>query len=244
MSLFRPLTIALTLAVATPALANPIELITNGGFETGTLSGWVATNHTSPGTCNAANRDWNVSASGTATGCISRPNPVSGTYAAFAMNDGFGPVEYRVTQTFTVPNNITSATLSFLDSVAAVYTGIPRTWSAILMRDTGFAAGIPYHQVIPFVMGQGWTLHTIDVTTVLQSQEGQTLSLIFRNVVPEVFTGGGGIGLDQVSLLVETAAPVAAPEPVSLGVLTLGLVGLALTRRRPDRSPRAPVASA
>lgn len=236
MSMFRPLATALTLVGATPALAVPIELINNGGFETGTLSGWVATNNTSPGTCNAANRDWNVSASGTATGCISRPNPISGTYAAFAMNDGFGPLEYRVTQTFTVPNNIASATLSFLDSIAAVYTGIPRTWSAILMKDNGVAAGVPYHQVIPFVIGQGWTLHTVDVTAVLQSQEGRTLSLIFRNVVPEVFTGGGGIGLDQVSLLVETAAPVAAPEPVSLGMLTVGLVGLALARRRSDRS--------
>lgn len=235
MSMIRPLALTLALATAAPALAVPVELITNGGFETGTLSGWAATSHPPSGTCPSANRSWNVSTSGSATGCDPVPNPVSGAFAAYAMNDGFGPLTYRVMQAFAVPNNIVSATLSFLDTNYAGYSGTPRTWSANLTTaDFATTLNQPYFQVVPFLIRQDWTLHTINITAFLQSQQGQTIGLSFNNFIPQSFTGGAGIGLDQVSLLVEISEPVAAPEPVSLGAFALGLLGLGLARR-PNR---------
>ncbi len=106
----------------------------------------------------------------------------------------------------------------------------------MLMTDDGLGRNRPYTEVIPSSIDRGWTPHTVVISAALEPWDGQTLIVVFRYVVTDSHTVRGGVGLDQVSLMVETAAPVAAPEPVSLGMLRLGLAGLALTRRRPDRS--------
>jgi len=50
--------------------------------------------------------------------------------------------------------------------------------------------------------------------------------------IPEYFSGPAGLGLDDVSLNVNTAPVVQVPEPGALGLLGLGLAGLGLLRRR------------
>jgi len=52
--------------------------------------------------------------------------------------------------------------------------------------------------------------------------------LVFKNIIPQNFTGPAGWGLDGVAL----DSRVALAEPGTLGLLAFGLVGAAGFRRR------------
>jgi hypothetical protein len=90
------------LAIASTAGAS--QLFVNGGFETGTTSGWTVTN-SGPGTFTV------TSASVTPLTGNPTVGPAGGTY--YAVSDDFGPGMYALTQTFLVPVGTTSAVLSF-----------------------------------------------------------------------------------------------------------------------------------
>ena len=80
---------AITAIAVTVASATPIELITNGGFETGTLAGWLATSsNTDLG--GGFDIGWNVASSAVLGGGISVANPID-SYAAYESFDGSGP---------------------------------------------------------------------------------------------------------------------------------------------------------
>jgi len=198
--------------------SNATQLISNGGFETGNLSGW-STSGLGSGICPSHNNDWNV-ATASNTGCEPVANPSGSTYAAYVMNDGVGPVSYVLSQNFFVASGTTGGTLSF-DWTSSNESDNTRTLSVILGETVVFNSttfGI-----------FGWKNVSIDISAALAAYAGNNISLRFVNYIPDTWTGAAGLGLDNVSL---NTSGTDVPEPASIALLGLGLAGLAATRRR------------
>lgn len=84
--------------------ANTVELITNGGFETGTLTGWTE--------YDTGGGYWSVSSS-TLSPIEGNPTPGANSGTYYALTDQGEPSAMTLLQTFTVPVGATSITLSF-----------------------------------------------------------------------------------------------------------------------------------
>jgi hypothetical protein len=108
---------ALGLCFALPRLAAAQELLTNGGFETGNLSGWTVANRTL-----GTPYDPNVPATGTflvdnnadtltPLSGLSTLGPASGNF--YALSDMTAQGTHALLQSFTVPLGATSVLLSF-----------------------------------------------------------------------------------------------------------------------------------
>ena len=223
-------------AVATTALlalsftASGQQLIQNGGFESGDFTGWTATNQ---GTGSCAT-DWTVGTSGSATGCTSVADPFEGDFAAYNSFDGAGPLEYRLSQTVSLPSGITSAELAWVQSYAlSIFSGAsPRTFNVLITdADDATVHGTVSSQSFSGSESSGgeWEQFNEDVTSVLEPLGGSTVNVVFVNVIPESFTGPAGFGLDAVSLTVEATPPApveptAIPSLSSLGILLLALI--------------------
>jgi len=232
-SFLGSISIALLWALGVPsqASATPVELVTNGGFETGTLAGWTTTGLGSSGTCPSANRDWNVSSTNS-TGCYNVGNPVDGTYAAYNMFDGTGPLTYRMWQTIALPS-VSSATLSWKHSARWNFSGAARMFDIDFFDATGATLLANLYNLTVSGSGNtgGWVSLSQGITGAINTLAGQTVRLTFSSYIPMTWTGPAGLGLDSVSIL---ATPV--PEPTTLVTLGLGLVGLGFGRRRSRRA--------
>ncbi len=204
--------------------ATPIELIANGGFETDTLAGWVASS--SNADLGGWDTGWNVATSALLGGAYYIANPID-SYAAYEAFDGTGPKTRTLTQSFVVPKHVSQAVLSFWDSwyVTTFHGGtLPRLFDAYLID--GLDTYNFYHISTGNAEPLPFALQSFDVTSFLRERKGDTVQLSFVTTIPEYGTGPGGFGLDNVSLL------VAVPEPPTLALTFLGLAiaGIAVTR--------------
>lgn len=225
---FKKLSLALALGSCFGAQAATVELVTNGGFESGDLSSWSTTGLGTTGGCPVMGRDWNVSTTGTATGCSAVGAPIEGRYAAYVMNDaGVVGTTFRLSQTIIVPMAVTSATLSFQFSSVSSYGGALRTFFVDVLDSGGASLGTVYNYDVPTTDGSdAWDAVSLDLSALLASQGGSSVTLRFNNFIPEVWTGPAGLGLDAVSLRAEV------PEPGAFGLAALALLAAGAASRR------------
>jgi len=223
--------------------SSTVELLTNGGFEDGRIYPWARSNAHLGGSCNET---WTTSSIGgsDATSCLPGNSstipeaPIEGNYAAYNSFDGEGPKEYRLWQSFEIPVVVDSAVLSWYQTYSiqlySDFATVPRQFMVELRDENDQTSlGIIEQQTIGTIGGPrtdvDWTRYSVDMTDLLSDHAGQTVSLAFRSVVPEYFTGPGGFGLDDVSLQVGVAA---VPEPSTYAMAAAGLVGLIILGRR------------
>jgi hypothetical protein len=194
-----------------------VQLINNGGFETGNFTGWtVTTNDT------AGNGGWFVtSAMSTPLNGFPTVGPASGTF--YAVTDEFEPGSRALTQSFTDPLGATSVVLSgdifvndwfgasglgaevdILAAGANPLTGLP-LFVAYGPADTSVVGGVP----------NAWVPFSVNITAHLTPGTSYQLRILESDS-----TGPINAGADNLSISAATAAaPV--PEPSSVVLLSL-----------------------
>jgi hypothetical protein len=199
------------------------QLITNGGFETGTFSGWTVTTNDTPG-----NGNWFVT-SATVTPLTGNPTvgPASGTY--YAVTDAYEPGSRALTQSFTLPVGATNVVLSgdiFVNDwnggsglggeVDVLANGAnPLTGAPIVIAygpaDTSVSGGTP----------NGYVAFSDNITAL-------TPGTYQLRVLEMDSTGLINVGADNLSI---TYTPAVVPEPSSVVPLSL-LCGFLIYRVR------------
>lgn len=227
--------IAIAAALITAQGASATQLITNGGFESG-LSAWTVTDLA------GGSGSW-FAASGTATpvSSLTTVGPFAGS--SYAVTDQVGPGTHALTQSFTVAPGASSVLLSFQMFVNS-YGG--SAGNGGVLNHTG--GGVEFGRVDlltgaagAFDTGAGvisnlfsgndtgnnpnpYTAYSFDITSLVSS--GGAFQLRFAESDNQGFFN---MGVDNVSI---NATANAVPEPGSLALIGLGLLGMVFLRKR------------
>jgi hypothetical protein len=199
--------------------ASASQLIVNGSFETGDLTGWTATDTGGLG-------DFSV------TKFLFTPLTGNGTVGPqdggfYAVSDDYGPQTEDLTQTFTVPLGTTTALLSFSMFVNDVYGGdfgSSGPGGSVFLLSSTNALITSFYSADTFDSPVGnpnpWvTMSNIDVMPFLTPGSTYTLDFQETDVTSLI-----NVGVDNVSLV--TTAVAQAPEPDTLipGALLTALI--------------------
>jgi hypothetical protein len=241
--ILKRLVVLLALVMTAGSLsASATQLITNGGFETGTFAGWTVTEQAGG------------SGSFFIDGAAAVLAPLSGSPTAgpaagsfYAVSDQVGPSANVLTQTFVVPGAASSVILSFdmfvndsdngpfIDPSALDYTS-GGTWNPNQHARVDILSAIS----TPFDTGAGvltnlytgvdpqhqnpnpYTQYALDITALVGA--GGTFQIRFAEVDN---SGNLNQGVDNVSIIF-----TAVPEPSTALLMGLGLAGLAGVRQR------------
>ncbi len=226
--------LAIFLLAATSARAD--QLITNGGFETGTLAGWTATS-TIPG-------DGNFSVTSLSTTPLNYNATVgahSGTYYAVSDDYDGSSTEY-LTQTFTTPASLLSATLSFDIFVNDIYGADFGTSGSggqvTLLSSLGVPIAVlygpsdtfenPVGSPNPYIAISQNILSDLAANTTYQLQFSSSDSTNLINV-----------GIDDVSLITTSASTAPTPEPSTFSLSAIGGVLVAWMAYRKPKTVEA-----
>ena len=224
------LTAALVACTVLSATSFADELIVNGGFETGNLSGWTEVNQ------EGGWGSWYISTPGANTpisGKATALNPSGGSY--YAVADQNGPGSHVLLQSFTVPLDATSLTLSYRMFVndydsgpynnGLDYTVIPTENARvdILTATAGAFSTAPVDIVENLYSGADegsspnpYTSYSFNLTSLTP---GDTYQLRFAEADNQSFFN---MGIDNVSIQA-TLLPV--PEPSTFALLSAGAIG-------------------
>tara|TARA_R110002049_G_scaffold4601_5_gene32674 strand:- start:938799 stop:939524 length:726 start_codon:yes stop_codon:yes gene_type:complete len=207
---------ALSLAMTTGAdvSAATVELATNGGFETGDLTGWTSF-ETGPGQQSA-----------------STDNPKTGTYSGLINNNAVGASNSLWKQAnlgigTVVPNQLVTISFDARGSYA-----VPGGVSFAEFFSEVDGGGVSKAELLggaPLAINGDpnvWTSFMYTATTGPDVSAGVTLQL---GAVNSPDASGTTMFFDNVSVTIEAAA---VPEPASATLLCLGAVGLVLRRRQ------------
>jgi hypothetical protein len=202
--------------------AKAANVVTNGSFETGNLSGWTVSNTVSDG-CPDATNDWTVLSSPSDAWCYSgfdsdwptNISAVNGSHFADVTWDGSGDTGefFSLMQMVTVPA-AGSGTLGWSDNVSWDLTfdaTVDRTeYVDVLASDgTTVLQSLPIQTLTADTEGAtGWVAHTLD----LSAYAGETVGIRFRLTVPENFTGPANFALDDVTLGGPNIVSVSGPR--------------------------------
>jgi MYXO-CTERM domain-containing protein len=220
------------------------QLIVNGGFETGNLSGWTVTSEAASFTGSSfyASNSTTTPQSGLAS-----VGPGSGTY--YAVSDGGGSAAVVLSQSFVVPKGEASVILSYDMFVNSGISGPPTPASV------NTSAGLDFNQIpsqfgiVSLMTGTGnlfstttgdlkdfyegvdtknnpnhYTSYSFDITSLVSG--GGTFTLRFAEVNNLDFLN---LGVDNVSV---NANATSTPEPASILLAVLGLAGFGVRRAR------------
>lgn len=208
------------------------DLLTNGGFETGTFAGWTVANQ--PG----GSAGWFVQA-GTSSPVNSFPVPAppQGTHAAMT-DDPAAPGSRALLQSFTVAPG-SKVTLSFdiyVNNFAGFFS--PASLDFTLVPNQQARVDILTAGATPFALGgsvldnvfdatantAGYVAETFDITSAVGG--GGTFQLRFVEVDNLDFFN---LGVDAASIV---ATPATVPEPTGFILLATVVIGLASRRKR------------
>jgi hypothetical protein len=250
--------IALGLLAAAPAMA-ATELVSNGGFETGDLTGWSAGYTAGQNTCCMGFQSTGgskVQTSGSNLG-----SALAGTWSAYGDWDGGDgttpidlnlPTDFYIRQQLTKLNDVTTATLSFQFKVAGgayanygnnpAYGGIKKrnVTANLLGADLSPQANLFTWERDLMTGNEAFAIPTqtvvLDVTAAFNALGDGTFYLDFGRHIPQYFTGAGYFVMDSVSLSVGDAVVPpggAVPEPSAWALMIAGFGGAgAMLRRR------------
>jgi hypothetical protein len=239
--MMRATAIAIILFCALP-FAQAGTLITNDTFETGDTSGWTAASTPFFNTAGSCNTGFAAQSNG--GGCATGAAPAFGTYAAYsstsfpAISSDVGEWLNSLSQNFVAPSGpISSATLSFEYEAAWGGTG---TFRGVNVEAVIFLGSSPVDQV-PLVINPqnsgsiGWILSSTDVTALLTTYAGQTLTLeLFETAFFDTrdtvsFTSATTLnaGFDNVQITTVTSS---TPEPGTVWMAAGGLSLLLASR--------------
>lgn len=201
-----------------------VELITNGGFETGDFTGWTATTN-ADGVVITELTPWQVTGAG--AGWFNSSSPLSGNFDALNGFDGDAGLIYELYQDVAIPAGNT-ATLETNHRIVFDGLGILSTLDRVFevsIRDTAnmllqslYSESITLNGVSQTDLG--WNNQSFDVS----AHAGSTVRVHFREFIPESYTGPANIELDNISLS-------AVPEPTSLALVCFAICALGMHRR-------------
>ena len=220
------------------AQAAIIELITNGDFETGDFTGWTSTDLL-PGT-----GQFLIDTPGTSTpisGNATAPNPTGGNF--YAVSDQVGPGTHAIEQTFVVPFDVITLTLTFdlfvnnqagatiIDPMFGLdHTGLPNQHGRVDILSAGSTAfdtgaGVLNNLFIgadPIANNPNpYVSYQFDLTGLLAPSGA--FDLRFAETDNQLFFN---LGVDNISLIATTV-----PEPNILFLFGAGLILIVFTRR-------------
>ena len=217
--LFGGLVGAAFLAMAGTANAMPIELVSNGGFETGTFAGWTNTG-TGSGFAFTIN-DGTQDPFGTAVPIA----PISGSFDAFSSQSG--PGLNTLSQMLALPGSFSSLILSWDDRIqnwAGVFSDPNQEFRVGFFTGGGALIGTLFSTNPGDALIQiGPNPRSFDVTGLLTPFAGGVIELRLAQQDNLFFFNAT---VDNVSLLAEV------PEPGTLALFAFGLLGLSAMRRR------------
>jgi hypothetical protein len=221
----------LCLALSVFTTSSFAGLLVNGDFETGDFTGWlVSQSGGSTQTVLPAAGDPELGASPTAD------------FYAFAGNQS-GPSQNIFWQSIIVPENLLSFNFSFdyaYQNFSAAFLS-PSTLATnvnnqqfrvdILLGSSLFDSTTPSDIVFSSVQTnpgdnniQEWTSFSQDITSSVMSLQGQNILVRFAQADNQ---GPFDIGFDNVSIIAEITD---VPEPSTLAIFALGVIGLASRR--------------
>ena len=194
------------------------QLIVNGGFESGSLTGWTASSTGDGGFFFSSDKYTPLNGNATF-------GPNSGSF--YAVSDDFsGSQTQYLTQSFTTPDSLQSATLSFAifvnDIYGADFGSSGPGGQVSLLNSAGSLIAILYGPSDTFESPVGqpnpYTLFSKDISSYLLSNT--TYQLQFSSTDK---TNLINVGVDDVSLITTAGAPAAVtPEPSTFSLLALG----------------------
>jgi hypothetical protein len=228
---------ALFVCAGYASLSCASPLLTNGGFETGNLSGWTVTGQAGsfPGSNFFA-----VSGTNTPQSGLTTVGPASGTF--YAVSDSRGAEAHALIQGFTVPSPASSVILSFSlfvnsyggDTVNPIGLDIsdgPNQHARVDILTAGTSALTTTGVLQNFYLGTDpgvsphiYTNYSFNITPLVGA--GGTFQLRFAEVNNVSFLN---MGVDNVSIDF-TAANV--PEPSGIILAALGSAAVLVIRRR------------
>jgi hypothetical protein len=175
--------------------AEPVNLIGNGNFETGSFAGWTVV----PGNSGATY----VINNGTLIpfGLAGPLPPISGNFDA--VGEQFGPSVTKLQQTISVPADVFSARLSWKDRVlnsAGLYMDPGQEFRVLILNPLQ----VPLVEVFSTNPGDvllqtGPNFRSGDITAVLQAHAGQSLVVSFETQAEFFFIT---TAVDDITLLV------------------------------------------
>jgi len=182
----------------TVSAAANLELLVNGGFETGDFTGWTAYASLPPA---QQLTPWTVGPAG--GGFFFNSQPHGGAYSAYNGFDGTAGLQYTLHQDVAIP---AGGLVQLVTHHRIVYQGNtvatqPRTFAISVRNTAGQVLETLYTQtILPDQLAMrdlGWQTQIFN----LSAYAGQMVRLHFAETVPQSFAGPAMLELDDLSLL-------------------------------------------